>query len=57
MKKYIISLMTLSCAMFSVNAMEIILKSSETVEQFIARTPRQPALTPGCTKFFNRHNE
>ena len=58
MKKYIISLITLSCVMFHANAMEIELKSSdsETVEQFIERTRKQPELTPECTKFFDNHN-
>lgn len=53
MKKYIISLMTLSCTMFQANAMEIVKPSdSETVEQFIERTRVQPALTPECKKLF-----
>jgi hypothetical protein len=44
--------------MFHANAMEIELKSSdsETVEQFIERTRKQPELTPECTKFFDNHN-
>jgi len=59
MKKYIISLMTLSCVMFHANAMELILKSGnlgESLEQFLARTRHIPPLTPECKSFFENRN-
>jgi len=58
MKKYIISLVALSCNIFNANAMELSLKpsDSETEKEFIERTRKQPELTPECTKFFDNYN-